>query len=68
MGPARCCLGFSFWLVRPLPLWDIWFSSGTGKLNNFNKAERKHNDFGGGGVGVERFLLMFACFSSGAIN
>lgn len=51
MGPARCCLGFSFWLVRPLPLWDIWFSSGTGKLNNFNKAERKHNDFGGRGGG-----------------
>lgn len=41
--PACCCLGFSFWLVQPVPLYNIWFSSATGKPNNFNKTGRKPN-------------------------
>lgn len=41
--PACCCLGFSFWLVQPFPLYNICFSSATGKPDNFNKTGRKHN-------------------------
>lgn len=60
--PARCCLGFSFWLVQPFPLCNIWSSSATGKPNNFNKTGRKHNAL------KNPNILMLAWSSSRVIN